>query len=82
MANVIYTKLGDGSYMNQGYPGGPAVFRIQVNPSSPSALTAWDIYFSFNGETFNPMGRGTSSSASAQTNLDNYIASLIAGTAT
>jgi len=81
MANAIYTKLGDNSYMNQGYPGGPGIFRVQINPNAPNALTAFDIYYSFDCQTFLPMGRGAANATTAQTNLDNYITSLINGTA-
>ena len=81
MPNTIYKKLPDGSYLNQGYPGGPAAFRVQINPNAPTALTAYDWYFSFDASDFHPMGQGFPSQSTAQTGLDNYITTLINGTA-
>jgi hypothetical protein len=78
MANVIYHKLVNGEYMNQGYPGGPAYFKVAQNPSDG----LYYVNFTYNGDNWFLHDPGLATPAAAQTALDNYIASLIAGTAT
>lgn len=77
MANAIYHKLPNGDYLNQGYPGGPCYFKVAQNPND----NLWYINFSYNGGNWFIHANGQATPAQAQTQLDNYISNLIAGTA-
>jgi hypothetical protein len=77
MANLAYRKLATGSWMRQD-GGGPCYFQISQN----SADSLWYIQFSYNGADWFIHSNGQTTPALAQQQLDNYCASLNAGTAT
>lgn len=75
MANALYRKLSSAIWARQD-GGGPAAMRVQANQDG-----TFDIYFTYDGSTWFSSGLTEQTQAQAQTTLDNYAASMNAGTA-
>jgi hypothetical protein len=76
MANALYHKLPDNTYMNISAPGGPCMWRVQLNSSDGN----WYAQFSWDGVNFVLFPTSFLTAAAAQTALDNVITSINAGT--
>ena len=81
MANIGFHRLivnGNNEYMNINAPGAPAYFRIQFEDSTQ----LWFAEFTWNGESWFRHFPGNATQATVQTQLDNFVASINAGTVT
>jgi len=79
MTNVAYHKIATGSgnqYMNLACGGGPVYFRIQFS----DADQLWYVMFTWDGANWFQHQPGNANQATVQTQLDNFIASINAGT--
>lgn len=75
MANSLYHKLPDNSYMNVSCPGGPILWRVEhVNDGNYYAKMTWDLVNWLVFPTPFP------TPAAAQTALDNVMTQINAGT--
>jgi hypothetical protein len=74
MANALYHKLPDNSYMNISCPGGPAMWRVEHNSDQNYyAKFTWDCV------TWITFPTPFATPALAQTALDNVITNINAG---
>jgi hypothetical protein len=76
MANTLYHKLGDGSWINISNGGGPSLFQVQVNAADGLFYPT----FTYNEQHWHFVGTGSGTVAAAQTQLDTFIGNLNAGT--
>lgn len=76
MANALYRKMPDGTWMNQANPGGPTFMYIRLNPDQ----TTWSFVLQWT-ENLQVVQPSQVTQAQAQANLDAYAAQLNAGTA-
>jgi hypothetical protein len=76
MANALYHKLPDNTYLNINNPGGPFMWRVQYG----SDENAYFAQFSADGVNFIKFPTPFTTVALAQAALDNVIAQINAGT--
>jgi hypothetical protein len=86
MANIPYHKFttgpNAGEYMNLNAPGGPDYFRVFGLQQTDLSVLYFP-QFSYDGGTnWFTVGTGSTSAATAQTQLDNFMAQVNAGTIT
>lgn len=80
MANTLYRRVpltgSPADWMRQD-GGGPCYFKIAINPADG----LWYTQFTYDGSAWFLHNNPTATPALQQTNLDNYVTALNAGTA-
>lgn len=76
MANTLYHKLPDNSWVNISCPGGPSVWKVQYSMEDGNYYAV----FSYNGANYIQYPSSFATVAAAQQALDNVISQINGGT--